>query len=342
MADCTDATSAAGTITACGKKTTPPDEGLRKPEPSKKLFCNSLPKLRSLPRANNLVSSFPQGLYVSVIDGLINVNNRGNVPLFSSGQFGYTGAITSPPIVIPKNPGIQFSPPPTFSGATSSPAVKPIITDKPGGIDCEVRVASKRALPSVNSADSMARGSIALIFAGDLRPRSAVSVYLLSAPGSLLGTFDTDSNGALSSWVRLPKDARLGANVLQVNGYTPEGFTASVSVGITVRDASTATANQDITFDPDSSQLTGSSQASLNAIIEKIPVGTVSLCTVRPLTSAANQVLSNSALSDARANTTAAYLNAYGLACTVAEPRPDSTGSSDPESLVNVSISFDR
>jgi hypothetical protein len=54
------------------------------------------------------------GLYVQVLGGQIQMSNGGGTQLFSAGQFGFTGSITQPPIVLPQNPGIQFTPPPTF------------------------------------------------------------------------------------------------------------------------------------------------------------------------------------------------------------------------------------
>ncbi len=77
------------------------------------------------------------GLYVQVIDGLIHVSNPAGTSNFSAGQFGFTPSVRTPPVLIPTNPGIQFSPPPAFSQSTgptgnAGPA-------KPGTVDCEVR-----------------------------------------------------------------------------------------------------------------------------------------------------------------------------------------------------------
>ena len=77
------------------------------------------------------------GLYVHVIDGLIQLSNRGGVQQFAAGQFGFTGSVVQPPVIVPRNPGIQFTPPPAFSQSTgptssSSPA-------KSNAVDCEVR-----------------------------------------------------------------------------------------------------------------------------------------------------------------------------------------------------------
>lgn len=79
----------------------------------------------------------PPGLYVQVIDGLINVTNGGGVQQFSAGQFGYTANFQMPPVLVPKSPAPQFTPPPAFSSTTgSSSAANPT---KSNSVDCEVR-----------------------------------------------------------------------------------------------------------------------------------------------------------------------------------------------------------
>ncbi len=80
------------------------------------------------------------GLYVHVIDGLINLSNKGGSQNFSAGQFGYSASLVKPPVVLPANPGIQFTPPTTFSANNASPSG----TSLPSGgkaavVDCEVR-----------------------------------------------------------------------------------------------------------------------------------------------------------------------------------------------------------
>lgn len=77
------------------------------------------------------------GLYVHVIDGVINLTNRGGSTNFSAGQFGYTSNLTKPPVVVPNNPGIKFTPPPAFSTSTRSGSSG--ASGKPSAVDCEVR-----------------------------------------------------------------------------------------------------------------------------------------------------------------------------------------------------------
>lgn len=77
------------------------------------------------------------GLYVRVLDGLIQVTNNGGAQAFSAGQFGFVGSNVTPPIVVPANPGMTFTPPPTFSSLDVKG--KETVLDTSAKIDCEVR-----------------------------------------------------------------------------------------------------------------------------------------------------------------------------------------------------------
>lgn len=77
------------------------------------------------------------GLYVVVLDGLIHLTNPAGATSFSSGQFGYTPNFRQPPVLLPVNPGMPFTPPPVFNQPTTlnsntGPA-------KSNTVDCEVR-----------------------------------------------------------------------------------------------------------------------------------------------------------------------------------------------------------
>lgn len=87
------------------------------------------------PKAPGATPGLAPGLYVSVIDGAINLSNKGGSANFSAGQFGYTASVTKPPVVVPSNPGIQFAPPPSFSQSSTAKSS----SGKAGTIDCEVR-----------------------------------------------------------------------------------------------------------------------------------------------------------------------------------------------------------
>lgn len=78
------------------------------------------------------------GLYVQVLDGMINLSNSGGSQNFGAGQFGYTPSFSQPPIILPSNPGMQFSPPPVFS-SSSGPQDPSAGAGPSGGVECEVR-----------------------------------------------------------------------------------------------------------------------------------------------------------------------------------------------------------
>ena len=77
------------------------------------------------------------GLYVQVLDGAIHLTNGGGSQNFTAGQFGFTPSFQQPPVILPTNPGIQFTPPPSFSSTTGSQGGSG--AGKPGTVDCEVR-----------------------------------------------------------------------------------------------------------------------------------------------------------------------------------------------------------
>lgn len=77
------------------------------------------------------------GLHLSVTDGAIVVTNSGGSLGFQAGQFGFVPSLTQPPVIVPSNPGLQFTPPPVFN-STSGPAA----SSGPGqgqAVDCIVR-----------------------------------------------------------------------------------------------------------------------------------------------------------------------------------------------------------
>jgi hypothetical protein len=77
------------------------------------------------------------GLYVHVIDGLINVSNQGGSTSFSAGQFGFTAGPRQPPAIVPMNPGLLFMPPPAFNTPTGPGTSQ--LPPKSNTVDCEVR-----------------------------------------------------------------------------------------------------------------------------------------------------------------------------------------------------------
>lgn len=81
-------------------------------------------------------TQMPPGLYVQVLDGMINVSNSGGAQNFAAGQFGIVPNINQRPVLLPQNPGLQFTPPPVFNAPPSGPAAS---APKSNAVDCEVR-----------------------------------------------------------------------------------------------------------------------------------------------------------------------------------------------------------
>jgi hypothetical protein len=76
------------------------------------------------------------GLHVSVMDGAIVLNNGAGMQNFAAGQFGFVRSAVTPPVIVPSNPALQFSPPPTFT-VVNQPGANGFA--KPAAVDCEVR-----------------------------------------------------------------------------------------------------------------------------------------------------------------------------------------------------------
>ncbi|MGZ3183841.1 MAG: FecR family protein [Telluria sp.] len=80
------------------------------------------------------------GLYVTVTDGMIHLSNAGGSQNFAAGQFGYVPSVNQPPVILPANPGIQFTPPPAFNMGSSGPSAQNgAAPGKAKSVDCEVR-----------------------------------------------------------------------------------------------------------------------------------------------------------------------------------------------------------
>lgn len=82
----------------------------------------------------NDCGKLPSGLYVDVADGSIVVSNQGGEKVFDAGQFGYVQDSAVPPVSLPKDPGIDFNPPPAIPPPASRAA-----PTAPAKVDCEVR-----------------------------------------------------------------------------------------------------------------------------------------------------------------------------------------------------------
>jgi hypothetical protein len=80
------------------------------------------------------------GLHLQVTDGMIVVTNNGGAQNFAAGQFGFVPNLNQAPVIVPPNTGLQFLPPPSFSGNVTGPQaqVGGSTPDKQG-VDCIVR-----------------------------------------------------------------------------------------------------------------------------------------------------------------------------------------------------------
>jgi hypothetical protein len=74
---------------------------------------------------------------VQVLDGTVFMKNDGGMIDVTIGQFGFAISFSKPPVLLPNNPGMQFTPPATFPlGANSDTANN---ESKSGALICEVR-----------------------------------------------------------------------------------------------------------------------------------------------------------------------------------------------------------
>jgi hypothetical protein len=68
--------------------------------------------------------SIPNGLYLYVLDGIINVNNNAGSQNVLAGQYVYVQTAASIPEILPGNPGINFTLPPSSGASTKEGAPK--------------------------------------------------------------------------------------------------------------------------------------------------------------------------------------------------------------------------
>lgn len=75
--------------------------------------------------APGAAGGLPPGVYLVVFDGIVVAFNEAGFQAFQAGQYGFMGSLTTPPQVLPLNPGIPFTPPPGFeSGAPAACVVR--------------------------------------------------------------------------------------------------------------------------------------------------------------------------------------------------------------------------
>ncbi len=84
-------------------------------------------------------TGLPPGLHVQVSDGMIVVTNNGGALNFAAGQFGFVPNMAQPPVIVPSNPGLQFTPPPVFNLPVGGTNGTGQARQDPNQVDCEVR-----------------------------------------------------------------------------------------------------------------------------------------------------------------------------------------------------------
>lgn len=89
------------------------------------------------PSGNNAARA--PGLYVQVLDGMIHLTNPAGSQNFQGGQFGYSASLTLPPVILPNNPGMQFTPPPVFNSSIAPQGSGNAAAGNGNEVDCEVR-----------------------------------------------------------------------------------------------------------------------------------------------------------------------------------------------------------
>jgi hypothetical protein len=205
-------------------------------------YVNSAPG--AAPKTPSLLGP---GLYVSVIDGMIAVSNKGGSLSFSAGQFGYVPNQVLPPALVPRTPGMTFSPPPSFQTPYATDCRPTVDT-----VDCEVRAIVADPLAAATVTDppkkTYCNGSIASasLSTDTLDPsRARVSSLPTSnasaaEPGYRLVSVlapAVHADGRLDASFALPADANSGDLYIQ---YTYNGTYYETAVAIEVVRAAAA------------------------------------------------------------------------------------------------------
>lgn len=68
-------------------------------------------------------SLLPPGVYLVVFDGVVVAFNEAGFKAFEAGQYGFMQSLTTPPQLLPANPGFHFTPPANFGDAAAAACV---------------------------------------------------------------------------------------------------------------------------------------------------------------------------------------------------------------------------
>ena len=118
----------------------------------------------------------------------------------------------------------------------AAPGGKAVVVSA-GGVTVEVGGTSPDGTPLPLAAD----GSLVIAPTGGVQmggsgfsPNSMVSLYLYSTP-TKLGELPVSANGSYSGAALIPAGIETGSHTIQAIGYTPDGSTLALSVGVTVK-----------------------------------------------------------------------------------------------------------
>jgi len=114
-------------------------------------------------------------------------------------------------------------------------------------------------------------GSSAVVTGSGFKPNSEVRIYL-PATSYLLGSATTDANGSFTAKFVIPKDALLGLQYIQVNGYNSSDKIISGSVAVSLVKAKDVVKSQSesVSFASNSKTLSTATKLKLNNLISAI------------------------------------------------------------------------
>lgn len=157
------------------------------------------------------------------------------------------------------------------------------------------------------------KGRKITIVGSGLKANADVKLFMFSTSISL-GTATTDSKGNFTKKITVPKTMRTGHHTIQVNTYTDTNKVMSSALGVQIDPASVAKKKSAIiTFAANSSKLSTSAKAKLDALIKQLKKKKVVHIVARGYVQPNNTRKNDITLSKARANAVAYYFKKRGI-----------------------------
>lgn len=144
--------------------------------------------------------------------------------------------------------------------------------------------------------------------------RAQVRVYLMGRTMHL-GSLMTDQSGDLAGSLVVPMDATIGADTLQINGFTRDRVVRSISLGTRVMAPAlfpTAVGTR-IFFAYESARLTAKAKRSLLAMIDQLPSGSARSAAVTGAVRATRATPEDASLARRRVSVVSSFLKAHGI-----------------------------